>query len=282
MSGGRRYYGLLDEYGARFVSEICRGPFMSRKDELLYCRRAKKGDSEARKTIMLSNSRYVVQLAHYFARKCSRIDLFLDFIVDGLVGLNTAVDRFDPKKGCRFSTYGLNYALKEMRRDDNLKEVVRVPYLVQQLASRAGRYINRYFASHGTKPANGDVANALGRHSGINHGAELVSRVLRAYNRTSPVSIEALAEEGTVPDCLSLRSEPEIREELPGLEQALRTKLSAREQMVIRLHFGLGSQQRTLMEIGRLFNRTNERVRQIEARALVKLRKALLWQKAKT
>ncbi len=282
MSGWRGYYGLLDEYGARFVSEICRVPFMSRKDELLYCRRAKKGDSEARKTIMLSNSKYVVKLAHYFARKCNRIDLFLDFIVDGLVGLNTAVDRFDPKKGYRFSTYGLNYALKEIRRDDNLKEIVRVPCFVQQLAGRAGRYINRYFASHGTKPTNGDVANALGRHSGINHGAELVSRVLHAYNRTSPVSIEAFAEEGTVPDCLSLRSEPEIREELPGLEQALRTKLSAREQIIIRLHFGLGGQQLTLKEIGRLFNRTNERVRQIEARALVKLRKALLWQKAKT
>jgi RNA polymerase primary sigma factor len=277
MSGGRRYRGLLDEYGARFVEDICKVPFLSRKEDALYCRLAKKGDSEARKMLLLSNSRRVVQLAYYFARKCSRLDLFLDFIVDGLVGLNSAIDRFEPARGYRFNTYGLEYSLKEMRRNDNLKDIVRVPYFLQQLAGRAGRYIDKYFASHGIKPTNGDVAKALGSK----HGKDLIARVLRAYNRTSPVSIDALAEDGKVPGCLSLRPEPEIREELPGLEQALRTKLSLREQMVVRLHYGLGCQQLTLKEIGKLLNRTNERARQIELRALVKLRKALLWQKSK-
>ncbi len=232
-------------------------------------RRIRKGE-DAHLTFVLANLRLVVSIAKRY--RASGVPL-LDLIQEGNLGLMHAVDKFDYRKGFKFSTYATWWIRQAISRGiANTGRVIRLPVHAGDLRLRLLRTLSQLELRLGRSPSHAELANEL------DITEEKVRETLRVA--PDPLSLEQpLSDEGdgVLGDLLEDRGalspdDAAVAAMLPGEVRRILDRLSERERRVIELRFGLDcGEPRTLEQVGELFDLTRERIRQIESRAIAKL-----------
>jgi RNA polymerase primary sigma factor len=250
----------------RYFQDISRYPVLSAAEEVDLARKIRDGDEEARKKLILHNLRLVITIAKSYA---SYGVPFLDLIEEGNLGLIKAVNRFDPEKGFRFSTYSSWWIRQAIvRAISNYSRTIRIPIHVFQLMTKY-MAVERSMKSKTTE----EKAKELGISKKRFKMLEKLVRDIRALDLSSSIdtysqlasNLEAV--DPTDPEKIVL-SQIE-HEELSSLLD----RLSEREKLILRVRYGFeDGVPRTLAETGKLIHVSRERVRQLEMRALRKLK----------
>lgn len=252
-----------------YLTQIRDTPLLTADQEAALARRARAGDTAARDDLVRANLRLVVSVARQYRGR--GVDL-LDLIAEGNLGLFRAVERFDPDRQTRFSTYATHWVVEALRSTvRNTARTVRVPANLVGLMGRWQRAAVRLSVEMGRNPSEQEVADHLGLPP---KGLARVRRALRANSavpiaETSDDWLDQRSEGATGPaPGERLEQEDELRHAVGLLE-----RLEGRERAILRLRFGLGGEEpRSLQEVGDRFGLTRERVRQIERDALAHLR----------
>jgi RNA polymerase primary sigma factor len=258
----------------RYLREIGRIPRLSPEEEIELAEKIKKGNAEARERMIISNLRLVVTIAHDYA------DLglpLLDLISEGNIGLTKAVDRFDPGKGAKLSTYAAWWIKQSIKRALADKgKTIRLPvHLVDKIA-KLRRVSLQMSDELGREPTDNELGEEVGIAS--EKVAQLRSIAIRPASLDAPIGDDDSTEFGeTVGDeeaqtPFELLRSKNLRHELGGLIEVL----DAREKKIIFERFGLhGGKPKTLEDVSKNFGVTRERIRQLQNIALAKLRRAL-------
>jgi RNA polymerase sigma factor (sigma-70 family) len=256
-----------------YFGEISRIPLLSREDEVALARRVQAGDEAAKTKLTEANLRLVVQVARRYLNRGLPLP---DLIEEGNLGLIRAVEKFDPERGTRFSTYATwwirHFIVRALA---NQARMIRLPVHVELLLGRYAKEQQRLSQELGRPPTTEEIARALGTTT------EQVDELEEI--RRHPVSLDAptgddrgpvaemIADESADPNTFLLS----LFRERADLTTVL-DDLAANERLVLRRRFGLeGDPPETLETIGRRLSLTRERVRQIEATGLRKLRALL-------
>ena len=257
-----------------YLNEIGQIPLLSEEEERSLGEKSARGDEEARRKLSESNLRLVVSLAK---RYTGRGVPLMDLIQEGNMGLMRAAQKYDYTKENRFSTYASWWIKEAMQRAiDQQSREIRVPVHVAENMKRVQKTGRELQQSLGRDVTPKEIAEKLGDKT-----EEEVKNILNYLQ--SPVSLETpVGDDGenSLGDMVEDRTEPTPEEAMNALVQQQEVKelletLSDRERQVIRLRYGLDDEKpHTLEEIGEILGVTRERVRQIEARALEKLRKS--------
>ena len=254
-----------------YLKEIGRIPLLSSTEEMEISQKVAKGDEEAKRILAESNLRLVVSIAK---RYVGRGLLFLDLIQEGNIGLMKAVEKFDYDKGYKFSTYATWWIRQAITRAlADQARTIRVPVHMVETINKMSRVQRQLTLELNREPSEEEIAKKMGV------GVDKVREVLKISQE--PVSLETPIgeeEDSHLGDFLKDESSlsPEEYTENEILKEEIREvlmSLQAREQEVLELRFGLiDGTCHTLEEVGKKFNVTRERIRQIEAKALRKLR----------
>lgn len=258
-----------------YLQEIGKTPLLKPSEEVELAALIKQGDAKARERMIKSNLRLVVKIAHDY-------DGFglplLDLISEGNIGLIKAVERFDPQKGGKLSTYAAWWIKQSIKRAlANQSKTIRLPvHLVDKIA-KMRRMTAQLEEELDRPPTNEEIAYALGMP--INKVAHLKSVSVRPSSLDAPVGEDDSAQLGDlIGDENSVNPLDGLQSKtmLDDLKRMIDT-LDPREAEIVRLRFGLnGDKPKTLEEVGELFEITRERVRQVQNIALTRMRKALI------
>jgi RNA polymerase primary sigma factor len=253
-----------------YLSEISRIPLLSAADEVRLAKRAQKGDGDARRILIVSNLRLVVSIA----KKYLYYGLALqDLIEEGNIGLMKAVERFDPDRGCKFSTYATWWIRQAITRAlSNYGRTVRIPVYVTDNVARYKKVADEYYKKHGKQPEPEEVAKELDIKV-----AEAVK--LQAFvDEVRPLdNLDTTSEDNGrgIPENLEPRQTDDAihQFELDQQLTELMGQLTEREQDIIRFRYGLADgRAHTLEQTGKRFKLTRERIRQIEKDVMKRLR----------
>lgn len=254
-----------------YLKEIGKVPLLSAEEEVELAKRMELGDQEAKNKLAEANLRLVVSIAK---RYVGRGMLFLDLIQEGNLGLIKAVEKFDYRKGYKFSTYATWWIRQAITRAiADQARTIRIPVHMVETINKLIRVSRQLLQEYGREPTPEEIAAEMGMP------VEKVREILKISQE--PVSLETpigeeedshlgdFIQDDQVPVPADAAAFELLKEQL---NEVLDT-LTEREQKVLRLRFGLDDgKARTLEEVGRQFNVTRERIRQIEAKALRKLR----------
>lgn len=255
----------LDEYISKLPKEL-----LTKGQEEELFEKIKNGDIEAKNEVITKNLRLVISEAKKYVG--SGMD-FLDLIQEGNIGLITAIEKFDIAKGCRFSTYAtcrIRQAITRAIFDKG--RVIRVSVHTMEHVNKVKRYINYYYVRNGINPSMEEIQQQF------NYSDEKMDKIFDVIiNKPSSLNTGIGEDEDTeLIDLLEDRESIPL-EEIAAKGELVRiideSSLTERERKVLYLRFGvIDNKTRTLEEVGKIFNITRERVRQIEAKALRKLR----------
>ena len=253
-----------------YLKEIGRIPLLSSEEEIELAKRMEEGDEEAKKKLSEANLRLTVSIAKRYSGRGMQ---FLDLIQEGNLGLIKAVEKFDYRKGYKFSTYATWWIRQSITRAiADQARTIRIPVHMVETMNRVNRTSRRLLQEYGREPTPEEIAEAM------NLPVERVLEISKISQE--PVSLETpigeeedshlgdFIQDEHIPVPADEAAHTLLREQL---EKVMDT-LSEREQKVLALRFGLeDGKPHTLEEVGREFQVTRERIRQIEAKALRKL-----------
>jgi RNA polymerase primary sigma factor len=235
--------------------------------------RAVRGLRMAREELVRSHLRLVVSIARKYARQTS-LDLF-DLVQEGNMGLMHAIEKFDLRRGVKVSTYAVWWIRQSIvRAIADQGRTIRIPVHMAETAAQVGRERRRHFLKEGRDLGAGEISERTGIP--LSRVEQALSMVQEPSSLDAPLDQEG---EATLGDLIAGDSgDPHSAAEAMALQEALSralADLTPREQQILRMRFGLNSaSDHTLEEIGREFGVTRERIRQIEAKALDKLRRS--------
>ncbi|HHT62589.1 MAG: RNA polymerase sigma factor RpoD [Bacillota bacterium] len=261
----------IDDPVRMYLKEIGRVPLLTAEEEVELAKRMEKGDEEAKRRLAEANLRLVVSIAK---RYVGRGMLFLDLIQEGNLGLIKAVEKFDYQKGFKFSTYATWWIRQAITRAiADQARTIRIPVHMVETINKLIRVSRQLLQELGREPLPEEIAREM------DIPVERVREIMKIAQE--PVSLETPIgeeEDSHLGDFIEDEDAPAPAEAASfmllkeQLEEVLET-LTPREKKVLQLRFGLeDGRSRTLEEVGQVFGVTRERIRQIEAKALRKLR----------
>lgn len=261
----------LDDPVKAYLKEIGRVPLLTMEQELALARAAQAGDADARRKLSEANLRLVVSVAKRYA---GRGLPFLDLIQEGNLGLMKAAEKFEPDRGFRFSTYATWWIRQSITRAiADQGRVIRIPVHLVESINRVKKTAGELLRRTGREPTAEEIAAQLDMEPA--RVRELIQLAQDPISLETPVGEEedAHLEDFIQDDEAGVPADEAGRQLLRRELMNVLKSLTPREERVIALRFGLeDGRARTLEELGREFNVTRERVRQIEAKALRKLR----------
>lgn len=261
----------IDDPVRMYLKEIGKVPLLTSEKELYLAERMSRGDEKAKRDLVEANLRLVVSIAKRYVGKGM---FFLDLIQEGNLGLMKAVDKFDHNKGYKFSTYATWWIRQAITRAiADQARTIRIPVHMVETIHKVSRISRQLLQKLGREPTPDEIAREM------NMSGDKVREILKIAQ--DPVSLETpigeeedshlgdFIEDVDSPAPAEAASYTLLKEQLA---EVLRT-LTPREEQVLRLRFGLDDgRTRTLEEVGKVYNITRERIRQIEAKALRKMR----------
>ena len=261
----------IEDPGRMYLKEIGKVPLLSAEEEIELAKRMENGDQEAKKRLAEANLRLVVSIAK---RYVGRGMLFLDLIQEGNLGLIKAVEKFDYRKGYKFSTYATWWIRQAITRAiADQARTIRIPVHMVETINKLIRVSRQLLQELGREPTPEEISEEMGMP--VDRVREILKISQEPVSLETPIGEEEdshlgdFIQDDNVPVPAEAASFTLLREQLV---EVLGT-LTEREQKVLRLRFGLDDgRARTLEEVGKEFNVTRERIRQIEAKALRKLR----------
>jgi len=255
-----------------YLREIGKVPLLHQEEEMSLARRKEKGDKEAEKKIIEANLRLVVSIAKKFVGKSMSL---LDLIQEGNIGLFKAVEKFDPRKGYKFSTYATWWIRQAITRSlADQSRTIRIPVHMVETINKFQQVQRRLIQDLGREPLPEEIAAEMGEN------IEKVRHIINISQET--ISLETSVgedeEDSTLEDFIE-----DVKNMTPDRVAALQllrdyvkeviNELSPREQKILEMRFGLeDGVAHTLEEVGQEFDVTRERIRQIEAKALEKIK----------
>ena len=262
----------IDDPVRMYLKEIGKVPLLSAAEEIEIAKRMADGDQDAKKQLAEANLRLVVSVAK---RYVGRGMLFLDLIQEGNLGLIKAVEKFDYRKGYKFSTYATWWIRQAITRAiADQARTIRIPVHMVETINKLIRVNRQLLQEYGREPRPDEIA----REMGISE--EKVREIIKVAQE--PVSLETpigeeedshlgdFLEDDKTPPPSQIVAESMMKQTLSDVLHML----TPREEQVIRMRYGLDDgQQRTLEEVGKAFNVTRERIRQIEVKALRKIKR---------
>ena len=254
-----------------YLKEIGKVPLLSAEEEIELAKRMENGDQEAKKRLAEANLRLVVSIAK---RYVGRGMLFLDLIQEGNLGLIKAVEKFDYRKGYKFSTYATWWIRQAITRAiADQARTIRIPVHMVETINKLIRVSRQLLQELGREPTPEEIAEEM--HMSVERVREILKISQEPVSLETPIGEEEdshlgdFIQDEDTPAPADAASQTILRE---VIERELHT-LTPREEHVIKLRFGLyDGRTRTLEEVGKEFDITRERIRQIEAKALRKLR----------
>ena len=261
----------IDDPVRMYLKEIGRVPFLSAEEEVEYAQRMEEGDEEAKRRLAEANLRLVVSIAK---RYVGRGMLFLDLIQEGNLGLIKAVEKFDYHKGYKFSTYATWWIRQAITRAiADQARTIRIPVHMVETINKLIRVQRQLIQELGRDPSPEEIAEEM--EIPVERVREILKISQEPVSLETPIGEEEDSHLGDFIEDEDALAPAEaasfflLREQL---EDVLGT-LTPREKKVLQLRFGLeDGRSRTLEEVGQVFGVTRERIRQIEAKALRKLR----------
>ncbi|MGE5485638.1 MAG: RNA polymerase sigma factor RpoD [Ignavibacteriales bacterium] len=261
----------IDDPVRMYLKEIGRVPLLTAEGEIDLARRMEAGDEEAKRKLIEANLRLVVAIAKKYV---GRGMLFLDLIQEGNLGLIKAVEKFDFRKGFKFSTYATWWIRQAITRAiADQARTIRIPVHMVETINKLIRISRQLLQELGREPSPEEIADEMAVP--VERVREIMKIAQEPVSLETPIGEEEdshlgdFIEDDDVPAPADAASFQLLKEQL---EEVLDT-LTEREQRVLRLRFGLDDgRARTLEEVGQVFGVTRERIRQIEAKALRKLR----------
>ena len=261
----------VDDPVRMYLKEIGKVPLLTADEEIELAKRMEKGDEEAKKRLCEANLRLVVSIAK---RYVGRGMLFLDLIQEGNLGLIKAVDKFDYTKGCKFSTYATWWIRQAITRSiADQARTIRIPVHMVETINKLIRVSRQLLQTYGREPTPEEIAQEMGLS--VDKVREIQKIAQEPVSLETPIGEEEDSHLGDfipdedVPAPAEAAAFSMLKEQLVEVLDTL----TEREQKVLKLRFGLeDGRARTLEEVGKEFEVTRERIRQIEAKALRKLR----------
>ena len=256
-----------------YLKEIGKTPLLSKDEERDLAKRAEKGDEEARQKLMKANLRLVVSIAKRYVNRTPHLSI-LDLIQEGNIGLSRAVEKFDYRRGFKFSTYAtwwIRQAITRALADQS--RTVRIPVHMVETISKYTQVRRQLIQELGRDPLAEEIAAEMGIDvDKVRHIQKISQEVLSIE---TPIGDE---EDSTLSDFIPDERNPTpsqltARAMLRDLIKEIMIDLTEREQQILKMRFGLDDGiSHTLEEVGKAFGVTRERIRQIEAKALEKIR----------
>jgi RNA polymerase primary sigma factor len=256
-----------------FMHRAGRYPLLTAAEEVALAKRVERGDREAKERMINSNLRLVISIAKRYQRK----DLpLLDLVQEGVIGLNRAVEKFDWRKGFKFSTYATWWIRQACQRAiSNQSATIRIPTHVNERRVKLSRAQSRLETTLGRKPTREELAEEA--ELDLVHVEEALDAVEANVSLNRPIGSEEDGEFGDLfhdesaadpeVDAVDSLRRREVREAIAALPE--------RERRIVELRFGIGGEPKALEAIGKELGITRERVRQLEAEALTKLQREL-------